>query len=363
MSALNIDIQLLTDYLNLQNERPLFMPMWEPSLVPAANLRQQKNGNRRLLACDVEPSGLIENAELIYGNLASLKGDFPFAFHAGGGNQWLEAICGCEIYVSGGSIWAKPPPDDSLQKFLERDVDAEWIKTLNECHYEMVKWAEGKAFCALPVIHGPLDILVAHVGVMEISYAMYEEPDLLMCALNKATDICVDITHNLASMLKPESGGYASRMHIYTPKPCTTVQNDASYMMSPENFKKYLEPLEKRIVSCVPNSVYHMHNTSLHNLETIASLGCCAVQISVDPNGPHINEQIKIYEEIKKRVPLVLSCWTLETLEYLNNSLTPSGLALTLTPSPEHTQLDENGRYAGFDEWNYAYSTLTSRYF
>ena len=72
MSVLNVDTVLLTEFLDKKNDRPLFMPMWEPQLEPPAGLWQEGDQKRRFFASDIDPSSLIENAELIY-NLKSRK--------------------------------------------------------------------------------------------------------------------------------------------------------------------------------------------------------------------------------------------------------------------------------------------------
>ena len=349
------NIPLCTDFLEKKNERPVYAPMWEPMMVPAIHMPGAGIVGREIPPSDVQPEHIIENAELAAKNLDDLYADMPIAFQAGCGHQWMEAICGCKILSANDSLWAKELPNPSLEAFLNIEPNEAWIEKLLECHKAMVEWVTGRYFCAVPVLHGPLDILVGCLGGMEVACAFYEEPELLEEALKKATELYISVSDRLVRMLRQEEGGYVGRMNIYTQKPCITLQNDATYMTSPEIFRRVLQPLEKQVVGSIPNVVYHMHNTSLHLWEAMTETGLSVVQISVDPNGPDLEKQIGIYEQMKKRVPLVLACWSYETLEIMRKRLTPQGLALTYVPSASNVQLDEKGRFGGFEEWNQHY--------
>jgi len=86
-----------------------------------------------------------------------------------------------------------------------------------------------------------------------------------------------------------------------------------------------------------------------------------AIQISVDVNGPPMDKQIAVYERIKQKTPLVLSCWSIEDMGILQRNLSPQGLALTYIPAPDGCQINGEGSFDDFDIWQDSYDRLTSR--
>ena len=340
-------------FLKKSNARPLYGLMWEPMIEPA----EDACGNTGHTGMQIKPQdvcakAMVGTAAQICRHLNELETDLPFAFQACNGNQWLEAILHCKIVQAKNAVWAKPPHGAALDTFLREPPDGEWAQKLLECHCAMSEWAGGVRFCAVPLLHGPLDALVAYLGVETVGYAFYDEPNRLRQCLEKATDVYISVAKMLIASQSPVMGGYASRMHIFTELPSVTMQNDASYMTSPALFDAFLLPLERRIVAELPCTVYHMHNTSLHLWERIAGLGCAAVQVSVDPNGPPLAEQVAIYRKMQQSVPLMLSCWSTAQMDELAMRLRPEGLCLTLIPALQESRPGADGGFRGMEAWN-----------
>lgn len=347
--------ELYLDFLNNRNKRPLFSCMWEPLLNPSGEIMEQVQANGIVYPENVKPGHIINIAGTVLKTLNSLNGDFPVALHASGGYQWLEAICGCRIMASNGQIWASHDEKNTLEDFLNTSVSGKWEEKLLQCHKAIVKFSENVCFAALPVLHGPVDILSAYLGAENLAYAFYDCPDILKLAIAKAGDIFTRVGKKLIESLVVHDEGYCSRMYIFTEKPCVTLQDDSSYMISPEFFREFLEPVERSIVKSFPCTVYHMHNSSLHLANIVADYGMTAVQISVDPCGISVEEQADVYEGVKKKTPLILSCWSFDDMEYFRKNLTPQGLALTYIPVPDGCEINNNGSFEEFDLWQKMY--------
>ena len=356
------DPVLYSDFLARKNTRPLFSCMWEPMINPSAEIVSNASEDKILYAEHVQPKHILDIADTVLKTLVQLEGDLPPALQASGGHQWLEAICGCKIMASDGQIWASHPDKNSLDDFLNAPLHIEWEEKLLQCHTDMVNFANGRCFVAVPALHGPIDILSAFVGVEELSYAIFDEPEKLKRALSKAGDVFCRVAGRLTDALIPFRNGYCGRMYIYTDKACATLQDDSSYMTSPAAFKEFLEPIERRIIERMPCTVYHMHNSSLHLSPIIAEYGMAAIQMSVDPNGPPMEVQIAVYEEMKRKTPLVLSCWSLEDMELLRQKLSPQGLALTFIPALDGCQINGRGAFDDMPVWQEAYKNWMKLY-
>lgn len=239
---------LYRDFLAKKNSRPLFSCMWEPMINPSTEIASMATGEKTLQAEDVQSKHILDIANIVLKTLAQIKGDLPFALQASGGHQWLEAICGCKIMASNGQIWASHPDKNSLDDFLDASLCAAWEEILLKCHADMVSFAQGRCFAAVPILHGPIDILSAFVGTENLAYAIYDEPEKLTQALNKAGDVFCSVARKLTDALVPYRDGYCGRMYLYTEKACATLQDDNSYMTSPAAFEEFLEPIERRII-------------------------------------------------------------------------------------------------------------------
>jgi hypothetical protein len=354
--------ELYKDFLARKNNRPLFACMWEPMINPSREIVSRATTDKVLHAEDVQGKHILDIAHTVNKTLMELKGDLPIAMQASGGHQWLEAICGCSIMASDGQIWASHPEHNTLDDFLNAPLSTVWEEKLLQCHSEIIRFAQGRCFAAVPILHGPIDILSAFVGTENLAYAIYDEPDKLKQALKKAGDVFISIAKELTDALIPFMGGYCGRMYLYTERACATLQDDNSYMTSPAVFKEFLEPIERLIIETLPCTVYHMHNSSLHLGKIVAEYGMATIQMSVDPNGPPMDEQIAVYEDMKQETPLVLSCWNLDDMELFRQKLTPQGLALTFIPQPDGCQLNERGSFDDMPLWQEAYENWINLY-
>ncbi|MGI6326137.1 MAG: hypothetical protein ACOX1U_04060 [Saccharofermentanales bacterium] len=163
-SISKFDHILYDKFLTKTNKRPLFSCMWEPMLNPTNEILEMASYDKILQPKQVNSQHILNLAYSVFETHATLYGDLPFAVHASAGHQWLEAICGCKIMVSNGQIWATQPERNSIDDFLDAPLIEDWEDILVKCHSEIVSFADGRCFAAVPVIHGPLDILSTFLG-------------------------------------------------------------------------------------------------------------------------------------------------------------------------------------------------------
>ena len=120
-------------------------------------------------------------------------------------------------------------------------------------------------------------------------------------------------------------------MHVWTPKPSATTQNDATYLVSPGNYEQFVLPFERQMSKSVTCLVYHCHNTSTHILPSVACISeLMAIQMTVDPNGPPWENQRQAIAQLQENKPVVLSFWSISDADRAIKELNPRGLAITL---------------------------------
>ena len=279
-------------------------------------------------------------------------GDFLYSVQASFNHLWLSAALGCPIRVTEATIWSEPPgltidaiADQSI------DIDYRWIDKLVECHRSIVSHVGGRAAVAVPWLDGPLDLMVSLLGAERTALELVDNPALFEKSMEWLTDFVVETTRQIACETPGFAEGYVSRMHIYTSEPSPTVMDDATWMVSPENYARYVYPFEKRIIDAFPGSVYHMHNTSTQIMPALSDTALQAVQYTVDPNGPDWAVQRAAIASLQKVKPVVLSCWTIEDAERARVELVSRGLAITVVVDTMPDRSPEPRMLEGFLDW------------
>lgn len=324
-------------------DRPLLGAMWEPSIWPMASYVKRIDRSKPAQASEISADEMCDACDEIMLLADMIDQDFFHAVQASFNYPWLAASLGCKVKISSDTIWSESS-GATLNRIasLQNDIESPWLDKMFECHEKLISHAGDRYPVAVPMIDGPLDLLVSIIGPEQVAMATYDHPQLLLDTMDRLTHFWSRVTKQLVQRTPSFADGYVSRMHIWTQKPSTTVMNDATWMMSPENYEKFVYPFEKRMIQAVPCGVYHGHNTSTQIFDFLAQTDLKAVQITIDTNGPDWEVQRRKIAHLQDHIPVVLSCWNIADAERARRELSPRGLALTIviatmnnTPEPK----------------------------
>ena len=108
------------------------------------------------------------------------------------------------------------------------------------------------------------------------------------------------------------------------------ITADVSSILSAEMFNDFLLEPMKHMIRDLDYCIIHMHSTYLHTLESLLPLPKLrAVQVSVDPNGPSVNELIQKFRNILDRKGLIIGGQiSLEDINTLVSELPSEGLCI-----------------------------------
>jgi hypothetical protein len=309
--------------------------MWEPFTLAVPSFAERLGAGKEILPEDIDAGEMARWAVEQSRRAESVEQDFCFAAQPCMGHLWLEAMLGCPIRASGGTIWSEPACGASLETLASFSLDERnpWLYKLLRCQRAL---NEACPAVSLPVLHGPLDLLCAALGPEAVAIAFYDSPELLSEALMSMARLWGRVARRLAGEQKPFLGCYPGRMHELAPRPCATLQDDATWMTSPGFYREIVFPAELEAARALPCVCYHSHNTSLRVLEEISALPLCSLQITIDPNAPPWESQREVIARVQERVPVVLCFWEAALMERAARELRPEGLALALiADSPE----------------------------
>jgi hypothetical protein len=320
-------------YLQRANDRALRDAIWEPDIEPLAGLVARVGVGNYLTPEAIDPAEMVERADQIVRERAAYTaGDLLQPVSASFNIPWLEAIAGCKVKVHPDTLWAEPSGLDyrSLAE-LRFDPRHPWFERMLACHTALCRHAAGRFPVALPVMHGPLDIISLFRGPEQFCVDLYDRPQEVEVALSRLTDLWIAVGKALLAATPLYQGGMCSRMHLWLPGPTVTPQADATTLLSPRLYRRFGLPVDEAIINAFPYHTYHTHSTSSHILEMLADIPrLTSIQITLDPNGPPRAELQPLLARLARRKPLLLSVWDRDWANWCAQALPPAGISITL---------------------------------
>ena len=272
------------------------------------------------------------------GPASAVSGDF---MHGAGppGFCWMEAVMGCRILISVGSVWSEPFLND--WKDLENirpSNDNPWLAKVLEITQLLAEKAEGRYPIAQPLLRGPIDIAAAVLGDEKTCFAVYDSPNEFRRLFEICTDTFIKVAKARLALSPPFYGGYLSNYSIWAPGTVVRTQADNSALLSPSTYKEFLLPCDERICDSFDYPLIHLHSGGLHIVDVLLEAEKLkAIQVSFDyPAGLSVAESLPILKRINERKPLILTGpVTEDELNQLLETLSPRGLCMMVSVRDE----------------------------
>ncbi len=121
---------------------------------------------------------------------------------------------------------------------------------------------------------------------------------------------------------------------LWAPEFPATSQDDASISVSPEMYRRVMLPADQRTLGR-RMEVFHLHSGGLHVLPHIAeSLAGRALNVSLDPSGPHVAQILPILKEVHAGgIPMHLYTFDPMTTDLVVAELAQGKLAVLYQPT------------------------------
>ena len=256
-----------------------------------------------------------------------LRGDSPAAAVL----PWLCAMMGAPLRILPGSILGQERtlPWDELEG-ARLDGDNPWVQSYFRFAEALVAFSAGRFPVSHGALVGPSDLLGLLRGHTQSIVDLMLEPERAVGMLRRYGDIFGQITELLWDRLPLWHGGYFDGMYqLWAPEPIARLQEDASGVYSPKLYRRFLQPIDRRIAQRFPCCFIHLHSTSMFLLDAfleIEELGC--FEINYDALGPPLREMIPYYRMVQGagRALLVRGSFTTDELRLLVDQLDPRGL-------------------------------------
>ena len=202
----------------------------------------------------------------------------------------LASYLGSEIGFKEDTVWFNKCLDgwDGVPK-LTFDPENKWFKK----HLQLAKDCQALAgddfYVDMPDLMENIDVLASLRGAQDILFDFLDEPEMIGERIQEVTDIYYEYYDRFYDVIKDEEGGNAYTVfQIWGPGRTVKLQCDFSAMMSPEDFRKYIQPSLRSQSENVDHVLYHLDGpAAIKHMDALMEIeGIDALQWTSGDAGP-----------------------------------------------------------------------------
>jgi len=272
---------------------------------------------------------LLEEGEIVNDDI--IRGDSALAAVV----PWLSGMMGSELRILPGNVLGK---DLNLScnelENIHLDHDNPWFKKYIEFTKALVEKSNNRFPVSHGAFRGPSDLLALLRGSTQSIIDLNDQPEKTSNILSKLADIFIEITEVAWKHISLFYDGYFDGMYqLWAPGSIVRIQEDVSGLYSPSLYRRFLQPMDRKIASHFSNSFIHLHSTSMFLLDAfleIEEIKC--FEINNDEAGPPINNMIPYFQMVQNadRPLLIRGFFKPDDIQLIKNSLEPRGLYLLI---------------------------------
>lgn len=222
---------------------------------------------------------------------------------------WLEAICGCPVRYSTGSL-APEHFVDSAKALADLPIPAEqlWLDCMKEQTGQLQAGAADDCWSSPSILRGPSDVLAAMRGITEFYCDIMTDADIIDEAAGRINRLFLDVLDTHFSIVGEKYGGYGHIYGYWAPGKTIVIQEDAMGMCSPETYRDIFMKYNADIVGHLGQHVlFHIHSTGFEHYKDVLSIpGIAGLQITMEANGPSLLDMLPVLKEILQKSRLIL---------------------------------------------------------
>lgn len=202
----------------------------------------------------------------------------------------LASYLGSEIGFKEDTVWFNKCLDswEGVPK-LTFDEENKWFRK----HIELAKDCRALAgddfYVDMPDLMENIDVLASLRGAQDILFDLLDEPEMIGERIREVTDIYYEYYDRFYDIIKDEEGGNAYTVfQIWGPGRTVKLQCDFSAMMSPEDFRTYIQPSLRAQSEKADHVLYHLDGpAAIKHMDALMEIdGIHALQWTSGDAGP-----------------------------------------------------------------------------
>jgi len=222
---------------------------------------------------ELEPEEEFVNPEDYYLNVAKrikvyrnylrthifMAESFPnFSMNLGAGS--MAIYLGAQPNFQWDTVWFEKCVHEGFRKWgvLSYKPENFWWKK----HVEMIKEAKelskGEFLVNIPDIVENIDILSAMRGPQELCYDLMDEPEVIKEYIRQVDDLYFEYYDRIYDILKTHDGISYTSFRIWGPGKTAKIQCDFSALMSPDQFREFVQPSLRKQCQQLDYSMFHL---------------------------------------------------------------------------------------------------------
>jgi len=175
----------------------------------------------------------------------------------------LAAMIGCAWEFNPTTVWFEPfIQDPTTQPLLRFDPDSDGFHTLAAMIQHHLHTAAGRYFVGMPDLVENFDILAAARNPQTLMMDLYDDPDWVLRSIDQINDAYFEAFDRFFEMISlPDAlgGGHVfGAFSLWGPGRTAKVQCDASSMLSPDMFSRFVTPALDRQCRELDYAMYHL---------------------------------------------------------------------------------------------------------
>lgn len=248
---------------------------------------------------------------------------------------WCCGTLGSQMRVKPGNVVAL---DRSLEWDELRDVsfashkNSPWFRKYADFIDALVKRSAGRFPVSHGTLVGPLDYAVSLRGHEQTAVDLMLEAEKSSELLQRLAQFFIDITKAAWARIPQYLGGYYDAQYqLWAPGTIARLQEDAVAVISPDLYKRLIQPIDRMVAQQFESCFIHLHATSMFVLDLmleVEEIRC--YEINNDVGGPPVDTMVPYFQKVQRanRPLLIRGSFTTEELQLLLDSLEPAGLYL-----------------------------------
>lgn len=215
----------------------------------------------------------------------------------------LAAYLGSEIVFKDNTVWFEECVEDwEDYKKLEYDPDNKWFKKHMELYKKVKELAGEDFYVCVPDIMENIDVLASMRGAQNTIFDMIDEPEEVKARINQINDIYFKYYDQFYHIVKDEENGSCYTVfQIWGPGKTAKLQCDFSAMISPNQFREFIQESLRKQGKKLDNVLYHLDGPdAIRHLDALMEIDeIDALQWTSGDYGPDgtFEEWYEIYDK------------------------------------------------------------------
>lgn len=239
-----------------------------------------------------------ENIEWMGESFPNMSADF--------GPGSIAGYLGSEIKFAERTVWFEECVEDwEDYPELKFDPENEWFKKHIEVVKECTRLANGDFLTTIPDLMENIDVFASLRGAQDTIFDMMDEPEMVEERIQQIQDAYFEYYDRFYDIVKCEDGSSAYTVFsIWGPGKTAKLQCDFSAMMSPTQFRDFIQNPLREQAKKLDNVLYHLDGPdAIRHVDALMEIDeIDALQWTSGDHGPDgtLEDWYEIYDKVRR---------------------------------------------------------------